>query len=319
MSRFIYAFVVLVIAASLPLRLLALTEQEKKRLFLKAREEIQAQPQEPKAPSKPKPRPKPTRKTPTSRPQPQEDKSGDERALSTPAPEPPRVKQPEPAPNIPFPTQVPANPTAPAASDAPITVQKSGWEEESGYEPPPPPPPRRFWFFGGPSYRYLTRSVRAEIDRPRVKKHLWRYIVVHNSGTKQGNAKVFEYYHLHTRKMPNGLAYHFVIGNGTSSGDGEIEVGGRWARQISGGHVHSDYLNSISVGICLVGDYNRSRPTQAQLESLKELIEYLRKRVGKTDGKLAVVKPHRDINPPRWPTDCPGERFPYSWLEREFD
>ena len=48
-----------------------------------------------------------------------------------------------------------------------------------------------------------------------MKKRRWRYIVVHNSGTRQGSAKAFEYYHLHVRKMPNGLAYHFVIGNGT--------------------------------------------------------------------------------------------------------
>jgi hypothetical protein len=59
--------------------------------------------------------------------------------------------------------------------------------------------------------------------------------------------------------MSNGLAYHFVIGNGTSSGNGEIEVGNRWRRQINGGHVHSDYLNNISLGICLVGDFNRGQ------------------------------------------------------------
>ena len=47
--------------------------------------------------------------------------------------------------------------------------------------------------------------------------------------------------------MQNGLAYHFVIGNGTSTGNGQIEVGDRWRRQINGGHVHSDYLNNISL------------------------------------------------------------------------
>jgi hypothetical protein len=28
------------------------------------------------------------------------------------------------------------------------------------------------------------------------------------------------------------------------------------------------------------------------------------------------VKPHREMNPPRWPTDCPGDDFPYSWFRR---
>jgi len=28
---------------------------------------------------------------------------------------------------------------------------------------------------------------------------------------------------------------HFVIGNGTSTGNGQVEVGNRWRRQINGG------------------------------------------------------------------------------------
>ena len=156
-----------------------------------------------------------------------------------------------------------------------------------------------------------------QIDHARVRGGRWKYIVVHNSGTRQGNARIFDYYHLHTRHMPNGLAYHFVIGNGTSTGDGEIEVGSRWKRQINGGHVHSDYLNNIALGICLVGDYNRDVPTRAQYAALDELITYLRKRVGRVDRRLSIVKAHREINPV--PTDCPGNRFSYTWLHRKFD
>jgi N-acetyl-anhydromuramyl-L-alanine amidase AmpD len=116
--------------------------------------------------------------------------------------------------------------------------------------------------------------------------------------------------------MPNGLAYHFVIGNGTSTGNGQIEVGDRWRRQINGGHVHSDYLNNISLGICLVGDFNRDQPTRAQLDSCEELIRYLRERCGKIGMHNIPVRPHREMNPPRWPTDCPGDVFPYSWFRR---
>jgi hypothetical protein len=152
-----------------------------------------------------------------------------------------------------------------------------------------------------------------------VMKGRWQFIVVHNSGTRQGNARIFDYYHRYVRHMPNGLAYHFVIGNGTSSGNGQIEIGGRWVKQLQGGHVHSDYLNNISLGICLVGDFNRDLPTHEQEEALTELIDYLRKRVGKIHGKPAIVKAHREINPPQWPTDCPGDRFPYTWLHQRFD
>lgn len=195
---------------------------------------------------------------------------------------------------------------------APVTVEKSGVEKEEGLEPSSG---GSGWFT---KWKYLSKSVRQEIDRAPVQKRRWRYIVVHNSGTRQGNAKAFEYYHKHVRKMQNGLAYHFVIGNGSSSGNGQVEIGNRWRRQINGGHVHSDYLNNIALGICLVGDYNRDRPTEKQLASLDELIRYLRQRVGRIDRQNAIVRAHRQINPPRWPTDCPGDRFPYSYL-RKYD
>lgn len=307
----------------------ALTDEQKKEMFLKAREEMKTVPGAQPKPggaghSKPQPIKRPT-PSPTA----------------TPTPTPPQKETPEPRPTperkaTPTPTPTPAPTPTPHATatpvpgsqgqqghQAPVVIQKSGYEGVPELEPTPTPEPRRglfSWLFGPePTYRYLSRSVRLAIDKAPVQKRRWRYIVVHNSGSRQGNAAIFDYYHRHTRKMPNGLAYHFVIGNGTSSGDGQIEIGGRWTRQINGGHVHSDYLNNIALGICLVGDYNRDLPTKAQLEALDELIRYLRKRVGKIDRKVAIVKPHKEINPPQWPTDCPGDRFPIRWLHQQYD
>ena len=191
------------------------------------------------------------------------------------------------------------------SDDDEIVVQKSGSQSEAvpvGH-------------YNG-RWRYLTPAVRQAIDDARVARNRWKYIVVHNSGTRQGNARIFDYYHRHVRRMPNGLAYHFVIGNGTSSGDGLIEIGNRWVIQLAGGHVHSDYLNYISIGICLVGDFNRDLPTRAQYDALDELIRYLRQRVGKIDGRYSIVLGHKEINPR--PTDCPGNRFPLNWLHRTF-
>ncbi len=258
-------------------------------------------------------------------PTPKNKSSKDEDAESTPR----RAPTPGPTPTErATPARTPAT-AAPRATDtraqppSDITIEKSGLAEEQGYQPPPPPPPRRsFWqrLFGGgnsaPSGRYLTRSVIDAIRRAPVQRGRWKFIIVHNSGTRQGNARAFDYYHRHVRKMQNGLAYHFVVGNGTSSGNGEIEIGNRWTRQINGGHVHSDYLNNISLGICLVGDFNRDQPTRAQLDASEELIRYLRERCGKADGRAIPVRPHREMNPPRWATDCPGDAFPYSWFRR---
>jgi hypothetical protein len=244
-----------------------------------------------------------------------------EKAERTAAPkaEEEKPSAPPPAPAKPVASPEPQKPLAPPRTaipppppQAPVTIEKSGVEDERGLQPAAP----GGWFT---RWKYLSKSVRQEIDRAPVQKHRWRYIVVHNSGTRQGSAKAFEYYHLYVRKMPNGLAYQFVIGNGSSSGDGEIEIGNRWRRQVNGGHVHSDYLNNIALGICLVGDFNRDKPTKRQIEALEELTRYLRMRVGKIDRQFAIVKAHREINPPRWPTDCPGDDFPYRWLHAKFD
>ncbi|HYR22663.1 MAG TPA: N-acetylmuramoyl-L-alanine amidase [Chthoniobacterales bacterium] len=234
-----------------------------------------------------------------------------------PSASPPRaIAVPSPnAPPAPGPRSTSAFGRGPVEEPEQLTIEKYGYEK-----------PRGFWsrLFGGggrstssgAGYRYLTSSVRAQIDRAPVARSRWQYIVVHNSGTRQGNAAAFDYYHRHFRRMQNGLAYHFVIGNGTSTGNGQIEVGDRWRRQINGGHVHSDYLNNIALGICLVGDFNRDQPTRAQLDCCEELIRYLRQRCGKVGDHYPIVKPHREVNPPRWATDCPGDVFPYSWFRR---
>lgn len=253
----------------------------------------------------------------------------DVRPAERPTP-PPQVQEEPAKPTPTSPPQATPSPTPeekrnPPPADvqkmsADLTIQKSGLQEEEGEVAPPEPEKKKWSLFGGgrdsKKYKYLSKSVRAAIDNARVKKNRWKYIVVHNSGTRQGSAKAYENYHRRVRKMQNGLAYHFVIGNGKGAGAGEVEIGGRWTKQINGGHVASDYLNNIAIGICLTGDYNRDRVPQQQLEALEELLNYLRKRVGKVDGKLSIVRAHRQINPK--PTDCPGDRFPYDWLAKKF-
>lgn len=234
-------------------------------------------------------------------------------SATTPKPEKtPGEASPVPRP-APRPTLHPVPPQSSLPSD--ITVEKSGLEQEQGLEPPPPPPtPKRGWwpFSRQPAnYHYLTAANIEAIRRAPVQRARWKFVIVHNSGTRQGSAKVFDYYHRHVRRMKNGLAYHFVIGNGTSTRNGQIEIGDRWIKQMRGGHVHSDYMNTIGLGICLVGDFNRDQPTRAQLEACEELIRYLQERCGKMQ-----VRPHREVNPPRWATDCPGDVFPYGWFSR---
>ncbi|MFV0337137.1 MAG: peptidoglycan recognition family protein [Chthoniobacterales bacterium] len=279
---------------------------------MRAREDVRPMPVATPVRAKPVPKSTPSPARPVATPTPRPMRKATQ-VPPTPRPTPRATPRPTPR-STPRPTPKPtprATPKATPKQTAKVHVEKSGRSSTKGLQPASKRTraPRGRW-------RYLTSSVRRQIDSARVKKGRWKYIVVHNSGTRQGNAKIFNNYHKRVRKMQNGMAYHFVIGNGTSSGNGEIEVGDRWTRQINGGHVASDYLNNIALGICLVGDFNRDRPSQSQLNSLEELITYLRGRVGTVKGKRAIVRGHKEINPK--PTDCPGKRFPLSWLRQKF-
>ena len=154
-----------------------------------------------------------------------------------------------------------------------------------------------------PKWDYLDRSVRAKINAAQVVAKRWKMIVIHSSATNCGSARAFDYYHREVKHMEHGLAYHFVIGNGTGSGNGKVEVGPRWSQQIAGGHLRSDAQNEVAVGICLVGSFEKKHPTKEQLEALDELIDYLQAKLGKIR-----VTTHRLINVR--PTLCPGRNFP---------
>ncbi len=153
----------------------------------------------------------------------------------------------------------------------------------------------------------LPADVRAALDKMRIIPGKWRYIVVHHSASAQGTPQGMDAYHRYVRHMENGLAYHFVIGNGRGMDDGSVFIGARWRGQLDGGHLASEALNAKAIGICLVGNFDETRPTQKEMHSLYALVSYLRQRC-----KLPVsaVKLHRQINTK--PTECPGRLFPES-------
>ena len=194
-------------------------------------------------------------------------------------------------------------PVSPAKAKLPAPVAKAP-------APASPSPPKKT---AAPEWN-LVEPARRQIDAPKDNLRDWEYIVVHHSGTSGGSAKVFDYYHSHERGMENGLAYHFVIGNGTDSGDGQIEVGRRWLKQLQGGHLASESLNEISIGICLVGDFSHNRLGPRQTAALVELVKYLRRLMPDRRLKFRL---HREIN--TRPTECPGRLFPSAAIHEILD
>jgi len=134
---------------------------------------------------------------------------------------------------------------------------------------------------------------------PRVALNNWRWIVVHHSATPAGSALQFD--RSHRQKGWDELGYHFVIGNGTGSADGQVEVGSRWTKQKWGAHTKTpdNQYNDFGIGICLVGDFDVDRPTAAQMQALARLVAYLMKTYHIPEDRVIG---HSDAKP----THCPG-------------
>lgn len=156
----------------------------------------------------------------------------------------------------------------------------------------------------------LPATFRRELNRIPTRTGRWRYIVIHHSASDSGSMKGMDRYHREERKMKNGLAYHFVIGNGKGMKEGEIGIGPRWKKQISGGHLASEKLNQVSIGICLVGNFENRTPSSTQLKSLEALLNDL---LDRTRLSASAVRTHRAIN--NRPTRCPGRKFPIALVK----
>ncbi len=138
----------------------------------------------------------------------------------------------------------------------------------------------------------------------------WTTIVVHHSATSSGSARSFD--RAHRDKGWDELGYHFVIGNGTSTGDGVVEVGSRWYSQKHGAHCKTpdNYFNEHGIGICLVGDFTKTRPTQRQMQSLERLVAFLCEQCHIPESRVTThgLVTHK--------TQCPGRNFPLVTLRR---
>ncbi len=131
----------------------------------------------------------------------------------------------------------------------------------------------------------------------------WKYIIIHHSATEVGNSMQFNASHL--RRGWKGVGYHFIIDNGTyGKDDGQIETGPRWLKQDNGAHCKASDMNEKGIGICLVGNFSRGRPTRKQMKSLTYLVNELRSYYKIPKNRILG---HGQVKGAR--TECPGRRF----------
>lgn len=129
----------------------------------------------------------------------------------------------------------------------------------------------------------------------------WTAIVVHHSVSESANATSIDEFHRNGKGWDE-LGYHFVIGNGSRSGDGEIEVGPRWRKQKHGAHAKTadNYYNEHGIGICLVGNFQDHDPSPAQMVALERLVAFLIRETGISPARCSVTE---KSNPPPAPVE----------------
>ena len=129
-----------------------------------------------------------------------------------------------------------------------------------------------------PQAQAATPSPFPAAWSPRVQSRQWKWIVIHHSATPEGGAARFD--KEHRNQGWDELGYHFVIGNGSDTRDGQVEVGPRWTRQKHGAHAKTpdNRFNDYGIGVCVVGNFETGQPSRQQMQSLATVVAYLMQR-----------------------------------------
>lgn len=135
----------------------------------------------------------------------------------------------------------------------------------------------------------------------------WKYVVLHHSASELGSVATIDADHRQRvdreGRAWQGIGYHFLIGNGRGMDDGEVAPTFRWLEQRPGAHAGDSEYNRHGIGICLVGDFERSPPTARQQAACQDLLDHL---VDRYDIDRRQIVGHAQLKA----TACPGRLFP---------
>lgn len=133
----------------------------------------------------------------------------------------------------------------------------------------------------------------------------WGAIVIHHSGQAEGSASAIDDYQRKVVRDPLGLVHHLVVGNGTGSADGAVEVAGLWVRGIQTLHLFRKGDLPPSISVALVGNGDLAAPTSAQAAALANVIAVLAARFAIPVDRILT---HREVEGRS--TACPGRNLP---------
>jgi N-acetyl-anhydromuramyl-L-alanine amidase AmpD len=116
------------------------------------------------------------------------------------------------------------------------------------------------------------------------------YIILHHSFTKDGEKKDWDAireYHIKTNGW-NDIGYHY----GIELYDGRLTIMVGRRESLAGAHTKELGMNSRSIGICVVGNYDEAPPPLANLDLLAYLCVRIMRDYGITPDRVIG---HRDV------------------------
>ena len=171
----------------------------------------------------------------------------------------------------------------------------------------------------------VKRSEKRELDPDGVREHNaaliaalheglperefeWEHLVIHHTASEYSSLERIDRYHRQKFKDPEGIEYHFLIGNGKKQARGLIELG-RWPSQKRSIHLFKPEGAPNAITISLVGNLHEREIHEAQYEALLALIRDLMREY---DLGIEAVTTHTRVDGNM--TVCPGKHFPYEAL-----
>lgn len=149
----------------------------------------------------------------------------------------------------------------------------------------------------------MIKHIKHIFRGPHTARRSTNTIVIHHSDSHDVPAAEIHRWHMQkTNPVWNGIGYHYVI-----RANGTIETGR--PHNVIGAHAGAT-INATSIGICLTGRFMQHLPTNAQMEALAWLIEYLEEKYGSLE-----IGGHNDFSN----TNCPGVLFSWTDLWRKLE
>lgn len=143
----------------------------------------------------------------------------------------------------------------------------------------------------------------------------WNWIVVHHTGDGAGDVATLDARHRAEMGFEDGLAFHFLVGNGNGLALGAVAEGERWRRRIPGPHcTENPGISLASVGIAAIGDTSAAPLPDESMRALADLVASLRSRLALPRERVLL---HREVE--GGDPACPGAHFDAALFREALD